>query len=75
MKSVSQYLHSLPTGTVFNYRRKQYRVIIPLKTTYVNACHKGMKREVLELKTYKTERLPYFTSVTVVSEKFEKSEK
>lgn len=75
MKSERPYLHSLPVMTIFRYRRKIYRTIIPLTITYVNSCHRGMKREVMDLKTFKTVRLPFFTSVTVVSEKFEKCEK
>jgi hypothetical protein len=67
MKSDNKvYLHSLPMMQAFNYYGKKYRTIIPIKEKIVTRC--ARKREVLDLKTLKTIKLPYFTRVLIFSE-------
>ncbi len=73
MKNV--FLHTLPAMQEFIHDGKRYKTIVPLKITCVCACHKGMKRDVIDLQTFKSERLPFFTTVSIVSEKIEKNEK
>jgi hypothetical protein len=60
------FLHTLPIMQVFKYYGKKYRTIIPIKEKVVTRCSK--KREVMDMKTFKTERLPYFTRVLIFSE-------
>jgi hypothetical protein len=69
MKSDNRvFLHVLPTMQTFTYRSKKYRTIIPIRQKNVNSCHKVLRREVMDLKTFKTAKLPYFTRVLIFSE-------
>jgi hypothetical protein len=61
MKNDRALLHTLPMMQEFTYYGKAYRTIIPIKEKIVTKSAK--KREVLDLKTMKTVKLPYFTSV------------
>lgn len=68
------FVWQLPTAQKFEYNGTLYRTIAPIKKTVVNSCHLQMRREVMDLITYKTITLTYFTKVTVISEKTEKTE-
>jgi hypothetical protein len=62
-------LHSLPAFTSFTWYGKKYRTMTPIKEgkALIPTCKKK-KREVLDLKTFKTRKLLYFTKVLIFSE-------
>ena len=57
------YLHSLPTGTEFTYKKKKYRTICPIRYTVVSACRARMNRTVMDLQKHLAVKLNYFIEV------------
>lgn len=58
------FLHSLVSNQEFTYNDKTYRTITPLRHNIVNRALQHMKREVMDMETNKTIKLPYFTEVS-----------
>lgn len=61
-------LHKLPAMTDFTMNGIKYRTITELKNTVVNRARAVQKRDVMNLKTGKVEKLGYFTEVVVKME-------
>lgn len=59
-------LHSLNTGDEFLFNGQTYRVMVPLPFTVITKHRAGHTREVLNVKTCKTEKIKYFEKVQVI---------
>lgn len=68
-------LFDAPIGAKFQYHGIDYRVILSNK--YTSATHPAIragKKECLNLKTCKTDRIPYLAKIRILSEKSENTE-
>lgn len=58
-------IHTLSIGDEFIYHDQNYRILTPLPFTVVTRHRLAHTREVMNLKTFKTERIKYFEKVEV----------
>jgi hypothetical protein len=58
-------IHTLQIGDEFIYQRKKFRILTPLPFTVVTRHRHAHTREVMNLKTFKTERINFFEKVKV----------